>query len=78
MHHKSIVPIYRVGEEQDRHFIAMEYVEGLTLADTLLERRASLRDSASARKRLGRIARAMIRPTSRQPGPGARRAEFFP
>ena len=35
--HSSIVPIYRYGHEQDLHFLAMEYVEGLTFEEWLSE-----------------------------------------
>lgn len=35
--HPSIVPIYRYGHEQDLHFLAMEYVEGLTFEEWLSE-----------------------------------------
>lgn len=33
--HPNIVTIYEVGKENDRHFIAMEYLEGQTLRDVI-------------------------------------------
>ena len=33
--HPNIVTIYEVGKENDRHFIAMEYLEGQTLRDVM-------------------------------------------
>jgi len=36
--HENIVRILSAGEDQGRHYIAMEYVEGKTLADILEER----------------------------------------
>src|SRR5579862_268809 len=55
--HPNIVRVFDVGETEGRPYIAMEYVEGETLAD-LLERRGSL--TASEAAELGaQIARAL-------------------
>ena len=35
LRHPNIVPIYRVGEDDGVHYIAMEYIEGLSLGDKL-------------------------------------------
>jgi serine/threonine protein kinase/Flp pilus assembly protein TadD len=37
LHHTSIVPVYAVGCERGVHFFAMQYIEGLTLADLIQE-----------------------------------------
>jgi formylglycine-generating enzyme required for sulfatase activity len=39
LHHPAIVAVHRVGEVDGKHFIAMEYVPGETLADRLLRDR---------------------------------------
>ena len=36
--HKNIVPIYDVGEQDDCHYIVMEYVEGKTLKEVIKEK----------------------------------------
>jgi len=33
--HKNVVTVYEVGEDHDRHYIAMEYLEGQTLRQAL-------------------------------------------
>ena len=38
--HKNIVPIYDVGEQDDCHYIVMEYVEGKTLKEVIKEKGA--------------------------------------
>src|SRR5690606_8253389 len=36
--HPNVVSIYDVGQDQDTHFIVMEYIEGGTLNDIIKER----------------------------------------
>jgi serine/threonine protein kinase/Flp pilus assembly protein TadD len=40
LHHQSIVPVYGVGCERGVHYYAMQFVEGQTLAQLILDRRA--------------------------------------
>jgi Protein kinase domain len=40
--HPNVVQVYDVGEEEDRPYIVMEYVEGGTVGDKLTRRRRSL------------------------------------
>lgn len=42
LNHPNIAHIYQVGEDQGVHFIAMEYVDGITLRQLIHERRAEL------------------------------------
>ncbi len=35
IHHPNAVPVYEVGADQGRHYIAMEYVDGETLSSTI-------------------------------------------
>jgi serine/threonine protein kinase len=46
LHHPHIVPIFAVGSEHGSHFYAMQYIEGRTLAELILQQR---RTSASSR-----------------------------
>lgn len=45
LQHPSLVRILEVGQEEDRPFIAMEYVEGLPLDGLLRQRRLTLQES---------------------------------
>ena len=38
--HKNIVEIYDVGEDEDKYYIVMEYVPGMTLKELILKRGA--------------------------------------
>ncbi len=61
LHHSHIVPIYSVGCERSVHFYAMQYIEGQSLAELILEMghvEATLRA-------------ATVRERSRFPGPPA-------
>ena len=37
IHHPNAVPVYEVGTDQGRHFIAMDYVNGETLTEALVQ-----------------------------------------
>jgi len=39
LHHPHIVPIFAVGSEHGSHFYAMQYIEGRTLAELILQQR---------------------------------------
>jgi serine/threonine protein kinase len=47
MHHENIVRAFSVGEDQGRHFIIMEYVEGQTLEKRLRQERVLPADEAT-------------------------------
>jgi serine/threonine protein kinase/Flp pilus assembly protein TadD len=40
LHHQSIVPVYYVGTERGVHFYAMQFIQGRTLAEVILELRS--------------------------------------
>ena len=40
--HRNIVNIYDVGSERGMHYIVMEYVEGITLKKTYIEKKGQL------------------------------------
>src|SRR6516164_145405 len=42
LHHTNIVPVYGVSCERGVHFYAMQYIEGQSLADVIVQLRASL------------------------------------
>ena len=52
LNHPSIVTIYDVGETEGVSWIAMEWVEGRTLRDALLEGPLSIRDALSISKQI--------------------------
>lgn len=35
LHHTNIVPVYGLGEEQDLHFFAMQFIDGVPLSDVI-------------------------------------------
>ncbi|HZT80701.1 MAG TPA: serine/threonine-protein kinase, partial [Gemmataceae bacterium] len=41
LHHEHIVPVYAVGCERGVHYYAMQFIEGLSLADLLSRRQAA-------------------------------------
>ena len=63
--HPNVVRVYDVGEENGRPFIAMEYVEGETLAELLARCGPLPADEAAARGRSGcRAPRRRMPPVS--------------
>ncbi len=44
LHHPGIVAVYRVGQAHGLHYIAMEFVDGTTLAGDILQRRDEARE----------------------------------
>src|SRR4051812_28112315 len=44
LNHPNIITIYDIGSEEDRDYIAMEFVEGSTLADLIANGRMRVRD----------------------------------
>jgi tetratricopeptide (TPR) repeat protein len=42
LHHEHIVPIYAVGQERGVHYYAMQFIDGLTLAQSLKPRPSAL------------------------------------
>src|SRR5262249_30620677 len=55
LHHRGIVEIYQVGEDQGIHFIAMELIEGASL-DRVLERMRGEDFESVRKKNLGDVA----------------------
>ena len=49
LQHPHIVPVYSVGVERGIHYYAMQYIEGLTLAQTLQQLRAGVTRYARTR-----------------------------
>lgn len=54
--HPAIVPIYEIGEYEGHHFFSMKYVEGGSLADSLVEIRESRREAIAL---IAEVARAV-------------------
>jgi hypothetical protein len=48
LHHQNIVPVYAVGCERGVHYYAMQFIEGLTIADVIRALRPEPRPSGSA------------------------------
>jgi len=59
LHHPHIVPVFAVGSDRGIHFYAMQYIEGLTLADVIVQLRA--KPDAEAKERTTK------RPSSSRP-----------
>lgn len=55
--HRGIVPVHRVGEVDGRHFIAMAYIPGETLADRLTRERSERDEGKATPTRKGRAER---------------------
>src|SRR4029077_12767474 len=45
LNHPNILTVYEIGAEGDRHFIATEFIEGVTLRESLLRGRMDLHDA---------------------------------
>jgi serine/threonine protein kinase len=45
LNHPNIITIYEIGEDEGKHFIAAEYVEGRTLRETLSAGRAQVKEA---------------------------------
>ena len=82
--HPNVVHVYDVGEDDGRPFIAMEYVDGETLAELVARRGPLPPDEAAelgiqivprARRRARRRARAPGREAAEPAAPPRRRAE---
>jgi serine/threonine protein kinase len=52
LHHQHIVPVYGVGSERGVHYFVMQFVDGRTLADVIVELRERNSARASAPKTL--------------------------
>ncbi len=62
LHHRAIVPIFDVGVQGDRHYIAMEYIAGRTLDGWVRHRRP---DAATVAQVLAEVADALAHAHSR-------------
>jgi WD40 repeat protein/tRNA A-37 threonylcarbamoyl transferase component Bud32 len=54
LHHPNIVQVHEVGQYENKPFLVLEYVEGGTLAEALVERMAAPREAAELVERLAR------------------------
>jgi serine/threonine protein kinase/tetratricopeptide (TPR) repeat protein len=52
LNHPNIITIYEVGEFEDRHFIATEFIDGVTLRDLEKKRRLSLPEASDIAEQL--------------------------
>ncbi len=61
LEHPGIVPVYRVGEFESVHYIAMQFVEGPTLAAHIADERARRHEGAGDRRSTQRWHRDMAK-----------------
>jgi serine/threonine protein kinase len=65
LHHTNIVPVYGIGEEQDLHFFAMQFIDGVPLSDVIrsVSGRPTRRDDSAASDG-GTLAEKLLAPTA--------------
>ena len=54
LHHPNIVAIYEIGQEEDQHYFAMEYVEGRNLASLVQDQALPARHTAQLVEKIAR------------------------